>query len=168
MYTKPVASSHSSLPVTSSPKCFCLYSGSLIGMLGDEQGNQTLSYTSLETLRPYFCLLHASCSHFLFCLVVLLPSLPARSLSLSSEPSLCSLLSSSLCLGVSLCRESVERPGRRPVLLQPLLLSIHLFLARSLSSSLSACPSFPFIALHHISCVSLSALNSFSMLHTLL
>ncbi len=68
-------------------------SGTLTGMLGDEQRNQTLAYTGLETLRPYFRLLHASCSHFLFfVLSSLLPSLPARFLSTSSEPWLCSFL----------------------------------------------------------------------------
>lgn len=47
-------------------------------MLGNKRGNQTRCNTGLETLRPHFWLLHASCSHFLFCLVILLPPLPAR------------------------------------------------------------------------------------------
>lgn len=65
-----------SYPVTFSPNISVSF-GSLTGMLGDERGNQTLSSTGLETPRPHFCLFHASCSHFLFCLVILLPLLPA-------------------------------------------------------------------------------------------
>lgn len=113
-------------------------------MLGDEQGNQTLACNGMETLTPYFWLLHASCSHILFCLVVLNPSIPARFLSHSSEPPLCSLLSSSSCVCSSLCRDSGEPPGRTPVLRQPLLLSIHLSIARSLPPPLPASRSFDY------------------------
>ncbi len=159
------SSQPSLLPSQSHPLQVFYLSGSLTGMLGDEQGNQTLTYTGLETLRPYFWLLHALCSHFPFCLVILLPSLPARFPSLSSESSLCSLFSSSSCLCFSLYRESGEHPGSRPVLLQPLL--IHLSLAPSLSPSPPSLLTF-IALLYWIPYISLSSFNSFSVLHIFL
>lgn len=96
---QPVAGSPSSFPGTFSPSVSASF-GSSTGTLGDEQGNLTLSSTVLETMRPHFRLLHASCSHFLFCPVILLPPPPASQLAFSSSPlslPFCSLLSPSLC-----------------------------------------------------------------------
>lgn len=161
--TEPVASSSPSSHTQIHYNCSGC-SGTLTGMLGDEQRNQTLAYTGLETLRPYFRLFHASCSHFFFCLVVF-ATLSPSSLSLHLLWTLALLFPSSSHVSGSLfTEESGECPGRRPVLLQSLLLLIHLSLAFSLSPLRLSL--VPFITLlHHISYISLSSFNPFSMLH---
>ena len=112
-------------------------------------GKSTLA-CGLETLRPYFLLLHASCSHsssvlsscFFCCQLTFTPS-PLNIPFGHSSPLLSSpLLSSPLLVSFHLCRESGKCPGRRLVLLQPLLLSIHLCLAQSLSPCMPASPYF--------------------------
>ena len=134
-------------------------------------GKSTLA-CGLETLRPYFLLLHASCSHsssvlsscFFCCQLTFTPS-PLNIPFGHSSPLLSSpLLSSShfICagsLGNALAGGlSCYNPCCSP------------FTSALLSPSLPVClPLLTFIALlHHFLCISLSKLNSFSMLHIFL
>lgn len=102
---------------------------------------------------------HSLTSRFLFSLSFVLSS--CFPIALFPSPLNCPFAFSS-----PLSEQGPRRAAwQETVLLQPLLLSIHL----SLAHSLPACLSFPFIALlHHIPCISISWLHSFSVLHTLL